>query len=39
MAERTLMGDYMKAGQRDEVIQGFMPANSAKITPKGNVRK
>jgi hypothetical protein len=39
MAKGTLMGDYMKAGQRDEVIQGFMPANPAKITPKGSVRK
>ncbi|MCI83475.1 hypothetical protein A2U01_0104751, partial [Trifolium medium] len=34
MAEGTLMGDYCKAGQRDEVIQGFVPANPVKITPK-----
>jgi hypothetical protein len=39
MVEGTLMGDYMKAEQIDEVIQGFMPVNPAKNTPKGSVRK
>ncbi|MCI13253.1 putative athila retroelement ORF1 protein [Trifolium medium] len=33
------MGDYRKIANRDEIIQGFVPANPIEINPKGRVKK
>ncbi|MCH98562.1 hypothetical protein A2U01_0019567 [Trifolium medium] len=39
MAVEDLMGSYRKGGQRENIIQGFVPANPVKITLKTSVRK